>query len=225
MFTKRALCALCLAIGAAAGCWGQPEASLGENGKQGVDLVKAGGFEKARRYLDDGIAETPDNPVLYEYLGLAYLDCASGIDMKRCLTKAGEYMDKAIALGGRAAVIADRYTTGKGGFLGTMSNKGDVTGVVRGMLYIYKDRIEFAPKPGPKAEAQAVTLQAAEIKEGGTGMNSVVGGDVNTFHIKTKAVTCNFRTANFSADEAQLIFQLMEKYQGIRAPAPKKGNK
>jgi hypothetical protein len=222
MFAMRILGALCVTACIAGECWAGVDTPLGPNGSMGVEIAKDGGFEKARRYLEDGIAETPDNPVLYEYLGLSYLDCASGIDMKRCLGKATEYMEKAIALGGRAALIADRYT-GKGGVFNTVTNKGDVAGVVRGMLYIYPDRVEFVPKPGTKNDAETIVIPGAEVKDGGTGMNKAVGSTVNTFHIKVKGATYNFRTANFSAEEAQLVFHLMEKSQGVKAPEPKKG--
>lgn len=204
-----------------ASCVLAADTPLGPNGSMGVEIAKEGGFEKARRYLDDGIAESPDNPVLFEYLGLAYLDCASGIDMKKCLAKAGEYMEKALTLGGRASLIADRYTTGKGGVFGAMKNTGDVSGVVRGMLYIYADKVEFVPKAGSKA-SETITIPIADIKDGGMGMNKAVGSSVNTFHLKVKGASYNFRTANFSADEAQLIFQLIEKAPALKA-APNGG--
>ena len=71
MLTKQVLGLLCLVAGAATGCWAATDTPLGPNGKMGVEIAQDGGFEKARRYLEDGIAESPDNPVLYEYLGLS----------------------------------------------------------------------------------------------------------------------------------------------------------
>ena len=213
---------LCLLAAGASQSAANDDPPLGPNGTTGVEIAKDGGFEKARRYLEDGIAETPNNPVLFEYLGLAYLDCAGGIDQKRCLNKAAEYMEKAISLGGRAAIVADRYA-GKGGVINTITNRGDVAGVVRGKIYIYADRVEFVPKPGSK-NAETITISKAEIKDGGMGMNKAVGSTVNTFHIKVKGATFNFRTANFSADEANLIISLVEKAQAAKAPEAKKGN-
>jgi tetratricopeptide (TPR) repeat protein len=200
-----------LALIAAPGCvladYQSDKAALGKNGKEGVAMLEDGGFEKARRYLEDAKEETPNNPVLYEYLGLAFLDCASGIDMKKCLAKADEYMDKALSLGGRAAVIADR-SLAKGGVFN--AGPGRDLNVARGKLYIYKDKLEFIPK----SKGLPATITADEIKE--VGMNKLLGNSVHTFHIKVKGESYDFRTANFSEEEAQLIFKLMEKYMGVK---------
>ena len=179
---------------------------LGANGKRGVDMVNNKIYDRAVPYLEQGLTETPDNPVLYEYLGVAYLGCSSSLDMAECIKKAEENMDKAISLGGRATFIVDRSLEKQAFFL----KVPNPLHMKRGYIHVTKSEFVFEPANGPGL----ITIPAADIKE--AGLNTSSGKSTNIFHITSKTQgRFEFRTANFSADEARLLFRLMQKYLGI----------
>jgi hypothetical protein len=185
---------------------------LGKNGKMGVELVKNKSYDRALRYLEDGLGETPNNPLLYEYQGLAYLGCSGSLQTTDCLQKAEAAMMKAIENGGQATIIVDRSME-RGGIF----SNANVMNVKRGAIHITKTQIVFEPDH-PDDKNPTVTIPGEEIKE--AALNRLNGKSTNVFHISIKKETYNFRTANFSADEAEILFRLMEKYMGY---TPKSG--
>jgi hypothetical protein len=188
------------------------DAPLGPKGTMGIDLVRNKSFDRAVSFLEDGLTETPDNPVLYENLGIAYLGCGGTLNAAQCREKAEAAMAKALDLGGRATFLVD-ISTEKGGLL---KIKEGLLEVKRGWLHISKTGLEFDPeRPDPKFPP--VIIAAADIK--GYQMNSGATKGTNMFHIDGKPEPHDFRTADFSAEEAQIVFRLIEKYLGV---APKK---
>ena len=111
---------------------------LGLKGKMGIELVEHKSYDRAIQFLEDGLIETPDNPILYENLGVAYLGCSSSLDSETCLKKAEQSMDKAIALGGHATFIVDRSLDKMHLVKGT-----NLLNMKRGLLQIGKGQIVF----------------------------------------------------------------------------------
>ncbi len=183
---------------------------LGPKGKMGVELVENRSYDRAIQFLEDGLNETPDNPVLYENLGIAYLGCSSSLDSETCLKKAEQSMDKAIALGGHATFIVDRSLDKLHLVKGT-----NLLNMKRGLLQISKSQIVFKPN---KDEAGIITIPQDDLKS--FGLNSYTGKTINMFHLSTKKQgNLDFRTADFSSDEARLLFRLIERNLGV---SPKK---
>ncbi len=205
----RTLLMACLLADASAG---SPPAAgeLGPKGKMGVESVENKSYERAIQFLEEGLTETPDNPVLYEYLGIAYLSCSSSLDSETCLKKAEQSMDKAIALGGHATFIVDRSLDKAHLVKGT-----NLLNMKRGLLQVGKGQIEFKPN---KDESGTITIPQDDLKS--FGMNSYSGKAINMFHLSTKKQgNLDFRTADFSSDEARLLFRLIERNLGV---SPKK---
>jgi hypothetical protein len=185
-----------------------PAADLGPKGKAGIEAVKNRNYVRAQSLLEDALAETPGNPVLYEYQGIAYLGCGGSINSTECRKKAEAAMVNAIEAGGRATVIVDRSLEAGGVF-----SKANMLDVQRGWLHISKSGLEFEPER-PDAKHPGFNVPPDDVKS--AAMNSVNGVTTNSFHIdvRGKNGNHNFRTSNFSTDEAQIIFRVMAKYFG-----------
>lgn len=206
---RRSFLIFCLLVDVSAA---SPPASgdLGPKGKMGIELVENKSYDRAIQFLEDGLIETPDNPVLYENLGVAYLGCSSSLESETCLKKAEQSMDKAIALGGHATFIVDRSLDKLHLVKGT-----NLLNMKRGLLQIGKGQIVFKPN---KDEAGVITIPQDDLKS--FGLNSYTGKTINMFHLSTKKQgNLDFRTADFSSDEARLLFRLIERNLGV---SPKK---
>ncbi len=182
---------------------------IGPKGRIGIEMVANKSYDRAVTYLEDGLKESPDNPVLYEQLGVAYLGCGGSIDSTTCLKKAEEAMDKAIKLGGQATFVVDRSLDKKNILL----KAPNPLNMQRGMLHVNKEGLVFQSDKKTDA-ASVITIPVANIKD--YGLNSHAGKSTNVFHLTgRKEGVFDFRTANFSAEEAQLLFRLIERHLGV----------
>jgi hypothetical protein len=181
---------------------------LSPTAKLAIEMFDNDNFAKALTYLEDALAETPNNPVLFEYQGRAFLECGGGsINSAQCLQKAEEAMNKAIELGGRATFTVDRSLERGGLFSNT-----NVLNVKRGLLHIDRNQVSFVPNR-QDAKNPPIVIAKAELKN--AELNSRNGSSTNVFRIEDRKDTFNFRTANFSAEEAQIVFRLLQKHLGL----------
>lgn len=183
--------------------------TLGPKGRAGIRAVDRGYAADAIAFLEDAAEETPSNPKIYEYLAISYLAGTGGVTSREMRKKAGVAMRKAIDLGGEASVPVDVANREDKGVLGS---KG-MLNVERGMLRISRGLLRYDPKPRPEGERQptvaAVSLRGPDIRSFGPSKQSPSTG---TFELVTPAKKYVFRTANFSPDEAEMIFGLIADY-------------
>lgn len=178
---------------------------LGPLGDSGLQALKHGSEERAVSLIEEALAkESPDHPLLYESLGLAYLG-RSAVDAAENVKRAEEAMDKAISLGGRAAIVVDRSL--EKGFL-FMKNV-NIMKVKRGRLYITKEELRFEASDN----SESLIFKPLEIED--FNVKSGAGSSTGFFHLDLKKGGYDFRTANFNTEEANLIFRLIERHMGV----------
>lgn len=179
--------------------------ALGPQGESGMQALKHGSEERAVALFEEALAkETPNHPLLYESLGLAYLG-RNALDSVENVKKAEAAMDKAIELGGRAAMVADRSL--EKGFL--FIKNSNVMKVKRGRLYLTKNELRFEATDG----SEKIVIKPEEIED--FKVNSGAGSSTGFFHLDLKKGGYDFRTANFNTEEANLLFRLIERHLGV----------
>lgn len=188
---------------------------LSETAKEGIKRVDEGFNADAVRYLEEAARADPKSAAIQQYLGRAYLGSSDRLDMKVRLEKAEKAFENAISLGG-SAVFAVDLSLEKGGvpILGPTKN---VLNVCRGRINIDKNKVTFAPDTNEKtcsADTHGLTLTGAEIKAFGMSKR---GENTNVWELEPqKGKKRHFRTANFSEEEAKMIFRLLEKHLGVK---------
>jgi hypothetical protein len=152
--------------------------------------LQASDFQTAVRLSQQAVALDPNRPGAYEVAGIAQLYGLK--DMSAAAT----------------AMRAARERGGSAAFSVTHDHDGSFQTFCQGSLYIVNFGLSYTSKDG----AHSFLISHNDIKE--FGVNRFVGSNLHSFHIKVsqngKTTTYNFAPGTLTADESNLILQLLK---------------
>ncbi len=182
---------------------------LGTKGQAGKRAVDRGYAADAIEDLEDAVVETPNNPVVYEYLAMAYLASTGGVGSVEKRGKAEAAMRKAIELGGRATIPVDLSLHDASAFF-KVKNLSDFEA---GKLHISKGRIQYVADP-PRPGMGARRIPQFELGPGTLSRYglSKSGASKGTFELADGKIKRVLRTTNFSPDEARILLGLIDHF-------------
>jgi hypothetical protein len=164
---------------------------------KGIEAVEKGRFNDGINFLEEVWEQDRTDPAVAENLGLSYLYA------DRDTARAREYMEAAIALGGRASFLV-QHAHEKATLVSM-----DTNDYCSGRLSIYRDRLAFTSTTNP---AHSFVVQAGDFKE--IKRNAWFGNSEGVWHIKTRGKTYNLRPRTWSERETKLVLFFIDKYVG-----------
>jgi hypothetical protein len=148
--------------------------------------LQASDFQLVVKLSQQAIVLDQNRPGAYEIAGIAQL-----------------YGLKNVSAASRA-MRAARERGGTAAFSVTHDHDGSFQTYCQGQLDIVNFGVSYSSKDG----AHSFLISHDDIKE--FGLNKFVGSSLHSFHIKTRTTTYNFAPGTFTADESNLILQLLK---------------
>jgi hypothetical protein len=175
-----------------------------EEGKHlGLQYIAGAKFDRAAAKFEEIWDQDQTDPLVAEYLAIAYLNGDDRKDHPELQRKAFELMQKSIELGGKASLLV-RHSHEK---LGWLQGK-TLNDYCAGKLSVTPARLSFtAEVHASSKEDHSFDLTRSDLKI--TGPAS--GDDRGLFQVKTKARDYSLVPASWNRTDAELFIALVQK--------------